>query len=320
MAEDKPLSDYNSILVIKLGALGDVMQAMGAFRRVRDVHPNAHITLMTTKGFQTLGEDCGYFDDVYIDHRPKWYDISGLIAVSRFIKCGLDGQGFERVYDMQNNDRSKLYFRFFPKDREWVGTAKGASHHDPASKEARREGHIFDRLKDTLAYGGLTDIEIDNLGWMQGDISLLPLKEPYVIIVPGCAPSRPEKRWENEHYIDIAKRLSAQNIQPVIIGTEAEKDVTSAIASACESALDLTGQTDLYQIASLARRARACIGNDTGPMHIIGPAGCPCVILYPGSSNAVRYRALGEHITTIQKEHMSDITADEAFKALEDYL
>lgn len=320
MAQNKPLSAYNSILVIKLGALGDVMQAMGAFKRVRDVHPNAHITLMTTKNFKKIAEDCGYFDDVYIDHRPKWHDIGGLISLSRFIKCGLDGQGFERVYDMQNNDRTKLYFRFLPKGCEWVGTAKAASHHDPASKKARREGHIFDRLRETLSYGGVTDIGIDTLGWMEGDISALSLKQPFVIIVPGCAPTRPEKRWITEHYIDIANRLSAQGVQPVIIGTQAEKNVTSAIAEHCEKALNVTGKTDLYQIASLARRARACIGNDTGPMHIIGPVGCPCVILYPGSSNAVRYRALGKTITTIQKEHMSDISADEAFNALKEYL
>jgi ADP-heptose:LPS heptosyltransferase len=320
MTKNTPLEDYKSILVIKLGALGDIIQAMGAFKRVRDVHPNAHITLMTTKGFKTLAEDCGYFDDIYVDHRPKWYDIGGLIAVSRFIKCGLDGQGFERVYDMQNNDRSKLYFRFFPKDREWVGTAKGASHRDPASKEARRKGHIFERLCDTLSYGGLKDIKIDKLEWMQGDISELGLKEPYVIIVPGCAPSRPEKRWLNDRYIEIANKLSAKDIQPVIIGTDAEKDVTTAIANGCESALDLTGKTSLYQVANLARNAKACIGNDTGPMHIIGPVGCPCVILYPGSSNAVRYRALGEKITTIQKEHMSDISAEDAFNALEKFL
>ena len=69
----KDMTQQQKILVIKLGALGDMIQAMGAIQAVRRHHPQAHITFLTTKPFAQMGRDCGYFDAVQIDARPKWH-------------------------------------------------------------------------------------------------------------------------------------------------------------------------------------------------------------------------------------------------------
>lgn len=302
-----------SILVIKLGALGDVMQAMGAFKAVRQAHIGAKITLLTTAPFKSIAQDCGYFDHIEIDPRAKWWNIPAHLKLRRFLRgTYAEGPAFDRVYDMQNNDRTKAYFKLMPSDTEWVGTAKGASHHDPASVEERRKGHIFDTLRKTLSYGGLNNIDVDPLYWMRGDLSALNLPEKTVIIVPGCAPTRPEKRWVTDRYIKLCDYIADQGHSPIIIGTDAEKDITSEIAKACTRTIDLTGKTKLYDIAELGRVSVAAIGNDTGPMHILGPVGCPLAVMYPGSSNAVRYKPLGQNVRTLQKEHMSDITIDDA--------
>jgi ADP-heptose:LPS heptosyltransferase len=299
---------YQSILVIKLGALGDFMQAMGAFKAVRSEHLTAKITLLTTKPFEGLANDCGYFDHVQIDERPKWWQFKKLAYLRTFLNtAGHDGAPFERVYDMQNNDRSKGYHKLTARKTEWVGTAMGASHQDPASKDARR---------DTMSHGGLRNIEIDQLEWMKGDITALNLPEKFVIIVSGCAPTRPEKRWVTERYIELCEYIADLGYIPVLIGTDAEKEITSEIASGCTRTVNLTGKTKLYDIAELGRKATAAIGNDTGPMHILGPIGCPLAVMYPGSSNAVRYKPLGKHVHTLQKEHMNDITLDDSKELL----
>ncbi|MEC9235109.1 MAG: hypothetical protein VX803_02555, partial [Pseudomonadota bacterium] len=89
------------ILVIKLSALGDFIQALGPMKAIRAHHPDAKITLLTTKAFKNFGEECGYFDDVWIDERPKWFNLSGWANLSR----RLNNAGITRVYDLQNNDR-----------------------------------------------------------------------------------------------------------------------------------------------------------------------------------------------------------------------
>lgn len=291
------------ILVIKLGALGDFVQALGAMAAIRDHHPDAHITLMTTKPFENFGKKCGYFNDVIMDVRPKVLDISGWIK----LRNTLIKQNFKRVYDLQNNDRTSLYFRLFPKNKrpEWVGAAKGASHEN--NSPLRTAGHAFDGHVQTLAFAGIHNIKIDTLVWANEDISAFALKPPYVLFVAGCAPQHPQKRWPAEYYGHVAKILNERGFQPVILGTDNEKDIAETILNICPSALNLTGRTSLLQIAALAQKAVAAIGNDTGPMHMIAPTGCPCLVLFSSHSNPIRHTPKGEKVSVIQKPDLKTL-------------
>ena len=60
----------NRILVIKLGALGNVILSLGPFAAIRRHHTNAHITLLTTAPYAAWLASSPYFDDVWIDERP----------------------------------------------------------------------------------------------------------------------------------------------------------------------------------------------------------------------------------------------------------
>ena len=73
----------NKILVIKLSALGDFIQALGPMAAIRKHHPEAHITLLTTKMFRIFGENCGYFDDILIDERPNTLDFFGWVKLRK---------------------------------------------------------------------------------------------------------------------------------------------------------------------------------------------------------------------------------------------
>src|SRR5690606_27850998 len=101
------LRDPRKILVIKLGALGDFVQALGPVAAIRRHHPHAHITLMTTKPFLELAQASGYFDVIWIDEKPKWHQAGKWLS----LRNHLNDLAFDRVYDLQNNDRTGLYFR-----------------------------------------------------------------------------------------------------------------------------------------------------------------------------------------------------------------
>ncbi len=61
------------ILVIKLGALGDIVQAAGPFAAIRRHHSGDHVTLFTTAPFIGLLEQAPWFDELWIDERPKFW-------------------------------------------------------------------------------------------------------------------------------------------------------------------------------------------------------------------------------------------------------
>jgi ADP-heptose:LPS heptosyltransferase len=75
-------SATDHVLVIKLSALGDFVQALGPMKAIRDHHARAQITLLTTAAFADLGQATGWFDQVWIDRRPGFstFPAGGLCA------------------------------------------------------------------------------------------------------------------------------------------------------------------------------------------------------------------------------------------------
>ena len=303
---------YKNILVIKLGALGDFVQALGPMAAIRRHHPNAHITLMTTKAFAKFGEECSYFDDIWIDDKPRWYNPIKWLSLEK----KLNNSNIDRVYDLQNNDRTSYYFRLFKRRNrpEWVGTALGASHRNRS--KTRTKSHALAGHIETLALVGINDIKIDNMKWVTSDIKRFDIKEPYILMAPGSASERLEKRWSAENYAGLARHLCDKGFQPVIIGTDAEKDVTDKICHICPDAINLTGQTSIFDIIVLGRHAKAAIGNDTGPMHLIAPTGCHSLALFSCHSNPVKHAPQGEHVWTMECADLENLSVDEVISRI----
>jgi len=299
------------ILVIKLGALGDFIQALGPMAAIRNHHPRDRITLLTTAPYESLGMASGYVDDVWIDIRPKWHDLTGWIALRRKFHDGY----FTRVYDLQNNDRTAFYLKLFSPKPEWVGAAAGASHRNDSPE--RTAGRAFDGHVQTLALAGIRNVPVDRLDWMQGAGDFDGLHPPYVLIVPGSAANRPQKRWPALQYAAFCKAILAKGYQPVLIGSEAEAETLDEIARSVPECLNLMGQTSLFDLPALARHAAGAIGNDTGPMHLIAPTGCKSIVLFSNNSNPVRHAPVGRDVVTLQKGNLDDLKMEDVLRVFE---
>lgn len=300
------------ILVIKLGALGDFIQALGPMAAIRKHHPDADITLLTTSPFVSFGLQCGYFDHVWDHQRPKWKNILEWVNLRK----KLNADGYQRVYDLQNNDRTSIYFRLFSASRkpEWVGIAKGASHRN-TSKE-RTAGTALAGHIQTLTLAGIKNIEVDPMDWVEQDISGFGLKNPYVLLVPGSAPQHLYKRWPEKKYAHLARLIYGWGYDPVIIGTSEEKDIAQHIRESFPHIIDLTGQTTLFDIVVLGRNAAAAIGNDTGPMHLIAPTGCPSRVLFSKHTDPARHLPQGPNVQFLQEDDLEDLSAERVMQSM----
>jgi ADP-heptose:LPS heptosyltransferase len=302
------------ILVIKLSALGDFITALGPMRAIRTHHQDAHITLLTTKPFAELGRACGYFDDVVTDTKPKWHDLKGWLQLRETLQKGQ----FSRVYDLQNSDRSSLYFKLFKPRPEWVGIAPGASHRN--TSPLRTQGRAYDGHVQTLGLAGISDISPDTLDWMTSDTSRFGVTSPYILLVPGCSPQHPLKRWPIARYRQAAEAMISRNYQVVMIGGPAEAETNAQIAKDLP-VLNLTRQTDLYDIAGLARNAAGGIGNDTGPSHIAALTGCKMVVLYCNKASTIRkHGPLGACAKAIEVDDLAALSADQVVEALSELI
>lgn len=296
------------ILVIKLGALGDFIQATGPMRAIREYHKDAHITLLTTAPYARIGRACGYFDDIWVDERPRFYELKKWLGLRK----RLNHEHFTRVYDLQNNDRTALYLKLFSPRPEWVGAAQGASHQN--SSPRRTAGQAYDGHVQTLSLAGIDNVKIDTLDWAQGNSEHVGLKRPYILFTAGSAPVRKHKRWPAEKYGRLAQLFHGLGYQPVLIGTIAEINVNHVIKTACPEALDLTAKTSLFDLVALGRGAACAVGNDTGPMHMITPTGCPSIVLFSQYSNPERNAPQGENVSIIYRDNLNELNAEDVLE------
>ena len=100
------LPNIRRILVIRLSALGDFIMALPAMAAIRRHHPDAHITLLTTKSLAEIGKMSGWFNRVEIDPRPRWRDLGAWLRLRRTLRSGR----FDRVYDLQSQTALQYIF------------------------------------------------------------------------------------------------------------------------------------------------------------------------------------------------------------------
>lgn len=309
------MSQPDSILIIKLSALGDFVLSLGACQAIRKHHPEASLTLLTTAPYRPLAEASGLFDRVWLDSRPRFWQLPALLALRRQLRSGQ----FRRVYDLQRNDRSAAYFRLIGQPKpEWVGKVAGCSHRYQQPRD--RILHIATREAQQLALAGIDHVAPPDLTFVKEDISRFKLPERYVLLVPGGAPHRPAKRWPMERYAQLAGWLAGQGLKPVLLGTAAEQESLELIAAACPEALNLCGQTSLLEIATLGKGAIFAVGNDTGPMHLIAPAGCPLVSLFSHESDPTKVSPRGSEIEILRRPSLEELELADVLKTCERFL
>jgi len=300
------------ILVVKLGALGNVILSLGPFAAIRRHHGGDHVSLLTTRPWAGWLGASPYFDAVLIDERPEWWDVGGWLRLRRLLIAGW----FDRVYDLQTSARSSRYFHLFPHRTrpEWSGIAHGCSH--PDRNPERNRLHDIDRQFGQLRAAGVTEAFPPDLSWTGDDLARFALPENFALLVPGSSAHRPTKRWPARRYTELSGALLTRGIVPVILGTGDEGALAREIRATMPQAIDLTDRTSLPALASLARAARFAVGNDTGPMHLIAAAGCPSVVLFSRASDPTLTAPRGRAVSVVRRSDLAELEVAPVLAAL----
>lgn len=307
------------VLVIKLSALGDFVIAFAAFERIRAAHGDAKITLLTTPPFEVMALASPYFDRVEADGRPE--SPAGWVALI----ARLRREGYDRVYDLQTNDRTNLIFQMLrPCPPQWSGVAIGCDL--PHRNRERMSLHALERQAEQLKDAGIwPDAPTEPLSAPPPDLGWMLSKEraaqrvagagrkPTALLVPGSSAHRPEKRWPIARYADLAARLEARGFDVLVIGGLQESELAHVIQNRAKRARDLTGRTDFPQIAVLGSRASICVSNDTGPAHLIAAAGAPTIALFSSASDPDLCAPRGV-VTVLRSEDLADMSVDLVFE------
>ena len=308
------MSERHNILVIKHGALGDIVLATAAFKAIRDAFPEADIVALTSRHYATLLAQSPYFNEIWSDRQPKLFDREGI----RRLRTMFRSRPWDWVFDLQTSQRSTSYQWLFEKPWPNISNVSRWSSHGYTDK-TRHQRHALENLRHQLAIAGLGVGEPD-LDWLHEDVSNLQPATQYALLVPGGAAHRADKRWPAEQYAAVAQELVAKGIIPLLIGTEAESAAMQSIANRVPRAVNLCGKTSIAQLATLAREATLALGNDTGPMHIIASAGCPSIVLFSDASDPARSAPVGPMVSVLREHKLAELSVDRVLTELAPHL
>ncbi len=304
--------DYERILVIRLGALGDFVLSLGPMAAIRRFHGAARVTLLTAPPYADLAKASGYCDAVWIDEKPRWGPL-GWWRLGRRLRSGR----FQRVYDLQTSDRTARYWAWMGKP-EWNGHVTGCAF--PDADPVRDTLHTLDRQAGQLRAAGVEDVMPADLSWVEADTARFGLSARIVLFVPGGSPHRPGKRWPADKYASLARWFLQRSVTPVLLGTETEAAAIRDIALRARGTVGLCGKTSFEDIVGLARQALGAVGNDTGPMHLIANAGCPSLVLFSAESDpalcAPRPGKAGGRVAVLRRPQLLALSIAEVQAAL----
>lgn len=263
------------ILVIRLGALGDLVLCFQAFAAIREAHPGAEIALLTMPAFSGFGLKMPWFDKIITDSRPSIHEPREWLSLVRSIRKFNP----DRVYDLQGKLRQTILYALLggPLKTEWSGAAPFCSH--PRFWPPAKGMHFTDFITAQLKNAGIHPLANIDLSWLDAPVDDFNLPSSYAVFIPGCAPTRTYKRWPPARYAELAVLLWQRGIDSIAIGTSSDAAAIEEIKSLAPHVRDLSGKTSLAEVATMARRSACVIGNDTGPTHLAAAVGANTLTL-----------------------------------------
>lgn len=284
-------SNPKTILIVRIGHLGDTLCAIPALRAVRGRFPEARQIFMTNSagGERPFSKDVLEkiiaFDEVIAYDPARIYELGYLKTICMDLKSKkIDllvylGQNNVRVLKLL---RDMLFFRAAG-CKSVCGFRLVAHRFFPL---AQRFGRNFDteslRLMKLVKPLGISD----EMNWSLPAVPFKPMSTvknsgPLVAIHPYA--KYPVKRWPIERFIKVAKHLQAHDHAFIVmIGGKDTIHDAKALMNVLDNnlALDLTGKTNFLETAEVLRHCRLLLSNDSGPVHIAGAVNTPVVGIY----------------------------------------
>lgn len=312
-----------TILIYKIGNIGDIICAVPSFIAIRRAYPGARITLLTSPGRQGAKGAKDFLEGAwYLDELKVYYseDIDSFTKKILFLK----------IIQIEKPD----LFIHVPDDLSGLWLLLRSMIFAKAIKSRSAFGFVIrtirlfkktqvDYLYDKTEVESLIDLLRANklpVSKVEFDLpvsqenrekvkALLREKWPLflpqdilVVLVPGGSAKRITNRWPVERFRELTKYLIEKwNAKIVIIGSKGEKQLAFEIGKGINSqaVLNVTGQ-DILEDAALLRHSKLLIANSTGPLHIAALLGIPVLGFFSvrdvpgrwspyGQSNSILY-------------------------------
>ncbi len=336
---------YKRILIVRLDRIGDVLLSTPVIKAVRDAYPDSYIAFMVRPYALDIVEGNPYLNRVIVYHKS-----GGLFDNLRFI-FALRRERFDLAIILHPTNRTHILTALagIP---ERVGYDRKMgfllTRRIPHLKQLGLK-HEIDYTLDILQYIGIepreralympmrreSENKIDEIFARNG----IKAGDTVVVLNPGA--SCISKMWPLENFARIGDMLNeGHGVRVVIISGYKDRAKAGLVAGSMKRPhIDLSGKTSVSDLASLLKRARLLISNDSGPVHIACAVSTPVVAIFgrrdrglspvrwgpSGRDDVVLHKDVGcavcfAHNCRLHFKCLKAISVEEIFKAAEGIL
>jgi len=297
--------DPARILVIRLGAVGDVLRTLPAFGDLRDRHPGAHLAWLVEPKAASAVQGQPGVDEVIVFPRDELQarldarHYAGLVRDGLGFVRSLRARRFDLVIDFHGILKSGLLSRA-------SGAPERVSYAAPFAREGAgfwathrvrlqpRHTSRFVRnaaLVDFLGRGKPTipraeagagrGFQVDPVARAKLRAEIPKRGEPMAVIHPGTSVRTPFKRYPMSAWAEVARGLAAAGVHCMVAaGSDAERLLALAVVDASGGCARPAPRTDsLGDLAALFEACDLFLGSDSGPLHLASLVGTPVVQL-----------------------------------------
>lgn len=297
-------NDVKRIAVLELWNIGDIVLTMPFLTQLRALFPNAKITLVARPHASEVLASSGLVD-AFIETDLTWRRDGGSFnpltyrwrALARLIRR-LRADRFDIAFQCRPHVREYIILALSGARRRvgvskpgWDRTLTDAISPDPLDMQKKAAW-----LRLLAPFGGPAEISPPRLEvsdsereWGDNYLATHGVSPSDVLVAVHPGASIPEKRWPLDRFAEVARDLARRpGISPLVF-----TDPSGYGAAIARDTGAIPFQVGLRQMIVLLRRCDLLVCNDSGPMHLAGALGVPCVAIF-GSGIEHQFAPLGE--------------------------
>ncbi|MHB8157198.1 MAG: glycosyltransferase family 9 protein [Desulfocucumaceae bacterium] len=266
----------NKYLLIRLGAIGDIVLATAAIEAISQAEHDSQIALVCKARFAGLLNGHPKLANVYgFDEAGRHKGLRGLLL---FIH-ELSVKKYNFIVDLQSNPRSRMITLCLNGGKK-IHWAK-----DTWRRRMLVWGQGRGKTYKTVIQRYLAAVEQAGVKQPEAKPKLYPVADPsiklpqgeFIAIAPGA--HWPTKRWPG--YSELITKIGNGKWEIVIVGDKNDRAVAEEIIKTSgANATNLCGLLDLAQLTYVLSQAKLLVTNDSGAMHIAEAAGTPVVAVF----------------------------------------
>ncbi len=295
-----------SILVLTLTRIGDLVQATPLIAGLRKKYPEAKITQVVSSDFAEFAERIPHVDETIVFNLRQFKEKQEgtlWVNVYRYLETFMDslkGRGFDLMVNLSHSKLS-AFMNLYLGMEEFIGfacneTGDRMSRHPWMQyfgvEPFNRAYNPFNLVEIFTRSGDIDPrSEAIQILTQEGDEASIQdlliehsIQEGEFLIGVQAGSSLEGRRWPTRYFAELIDRLCYEmNARVLLFGVASEsslaKDIMDTVTNR-ERVVDLTGKTKINQLVAMLGKCAYLVTNDTGTMHIASALGVRIVGLF----------------------------------------